>query len=462
MRIRTLLSILFALAVVVSVAYLTQHNRELLQLPFQLSALRSVPLYAALLLAFLAGFLPVVTILVVQTLKKDLALRRQRRFDREARSLRGSYRRAVDLQEDGQLARAAGELEAVLAEQPEDFGALLRYGEVLRRQGKVGEAVDVHRRASVLYPQSVAVLYQLAADYEAEGAPDVAEQIRERILRDFPGLGLAVLRRRRNAAVAAQDWETANRQQERIAALSQEAGESVDEGVDRGLQRGLEFQRGVELLDGDRYDEAAAVFERIVSEAADFIPAWILLGETASLRGDPGAAVAAWRRGWETTGSPVFLQRIEDYFIENEEPLEAIATLRDIIAKADDDLLPRFFLGQLYARLEMHDEALKALQAIRSRVRESPSLLYLLGRLHERRGEQARAINAYLQGFRLAKLTTRHCDCRICGTLYDNWQARCDRCGAWNTIELDFGAELAESDEPPTRPRPVWPVYDLQ
>ena len=56
-----------------------------------------------------------------------------------------------------------------------------------------------------------------------------------------------------------------------------------------------------------------------------------------------------------------FLQRIEAHFIELGEPVAAIECLRGVIAESDNDLLPRFFLGRLYYRLEMHEEALKVL-----------------------------------------------------------------------------------------------------
>ena len=348
MRVQTLLGILFALVGAIVVAYLTQQNTELLQQRFHLTEAGTVPVYSALIAVFLLGFLPVVTLLVVRTLKQDLASRRQRRFEREARSLQGGYRRAVDFQEDGQWQRAAAELEKVLADQPEDFSTLLRLGEVLRRQGKTEEALDVHRRATVLYPQSVAALYQLAADYEAEGSAGVAQEILDRVLRDFPGLGLQILKQRRDAAVARQEWTLAQRLQEGVESLESENGPPAGDADEQALRRGLAFERGVALLEDGRSDEAAAAFTAILEETPGFVPGRIMLGESRLLSDDSAAAVVEWRQGWLSTGSPTFLQRIEDHFIEREEPMQAIETLRRIIAEADNDQLPRFFLGKLY------------------------------------------------------------------------------------------------------------------
>lgn len=460
MRIQTLLGILFALVGSIVVAYLTQRNTELLRQPFAITDTGTVPVYAVLITVFLAGFLPVVTLLVIKTLRQDLASRRQRRFEREARSLQGSYRRAVDFQQDGQWQRAATELEAVLAEQPDDFGTLLRFGEVLRRQGRAAEALDVHRRASVLYPQSLAVLYQLAADYEATGSPEVSREIGDRITREFPGLGLRVFKARRTEAMAAQDWERAQRLQESIESLVGSDVVAAGDDEEVRVRRGLAFERGVGLLASEQPQEAAEIFAAILGETRAFVPARIMLGEARLASGDTAAAVVEWRQGWQATGSPIFLQRIEDHFIEREEPLQAIETLRRMIADADNDLLPRFFLCRLYARLEMHDEAFKVLAGIRDRVHESPTLLSLMGRLHERRQEPTQAGQAYRASLELAGLMEDRYRCAGCGADYPHWMARCDGCGHWNSVELHFEVEPVTSDEALARERPIWPVHD--
>ncbi len=462
MRVHTFLGILLALVGSLVVAYLAQQNNDLIRQPFQVTETWAVPVYVILLTAFLAGFLPVVTVLLVKTLKQDLATRRQRRFEREARSVQGSYRRAVDYLEDGQWHRAADELETVLSDQPEDFDTLLRSGVSLRQQGKIEEAIEVHRRASVLYPQSVAVLYHLAEDYSAQGSADVAREIHDRILRDFTGIGLRVLRQRRHQSLEAGDWATAERYQEGMITLEPDGLAGIVDEREESVRRGLRFEKGVELVDGERYQEAVTVFESILAASPGFKPAHIMLGEALAASGDPQAALSVWQRAWQTTGSPIFLQRIEDHFIEREEPLEAIETLHQIIAKADNDLMPRFFLGKLYARLEMHDEALRVLGSIRDRVHESPTLLYLMGRLYERRGEGVQAGQAFRRGLEESRLAADLYLCSVCRERYSQWLSRCGVCGNWGTIELQLDVEPVGSEDQILRERPVWPVYDTE
>jgi predicted Zn-dependent protease len=459
MRLRTFVGILVALLVVVAVSYLSHQNVELLSERFEITSERSIPLYGIVLAVFLLGFLPVVTVLLVKTLRGDLALRRERRLSREARSRSGSFRRALDFQADGQWSRASGELAALLGEQPEDFPTLLLHGEVLRHQGKVQEALEVHRRASVLYPHSVAVLYQLAEDYQVLGEVEVARQIRDRVLRDYPGIGLKVLRRRRNAALGGGEWKSASQLQEKIQTLLSDNEDTA--GVDRenGVRLGLAYQDAVSLLESRRVEEARETLRRLLDEEPRFVPAAIMLGEAAAVAGDDATALVEWRAGYESTGSPVFLQRIEDHFIENEKPLEAIETLHELIAEAGNDLLPRFFLGRLYYRLEMHAEALKALDGLGERIHSSPTYHLLLARIHERRGELRRAAESYLASVQEAGITAAEYSCGICRAKFSSWQDRCDLCGSWNSVEFDFEEEKISAEELGVRPRPVWAVY---
>jgi len=456
MRVRSFFALLFGVALAFVVAYHSKLNDALLSEPFRLGPQTTIPLWAAILCAFLAGFLPVGIALVADTLRHDLKQRRERRREREGESLLAAYRRAVDLEADGQLVPASHELESFLAGRPESFSGLLRYGAVLRELGRAGEAIDVHRRAAVLYPNSTAVLYELAEDHAAKGEPEVAEEIRSRIVRELPGSGLEVLRLRRADAVGRRDWSEATSLHERIVQMLGESGDTRALARDEVLGRGLEYQRGVALLEADRPDEAAELFGRILLHEPRFLPARIMFGEAELLAGRDGDAVSAWTSGYLETGSPIFLQRVEDHFIEREEPMAAIETLRRVISDAENDLLPRFYLGRLYHRLEMHEEAARVLAGLADRIRSSPTYHYLVGRIHERRGDLERAVESYVACLRQLDLGSAEYVCGVCRSRYGDWQDFCPRCRSWNSVELDFEEEKLTAGELGVQPVPVW------
>ena len=147
-----------------------------------------------------------------------------------------------------------------------------------------------------LYPRSVSLLYQLAADYRERGDVEVAREIEWRIVRDFPGFGLEVLRGRRGAALSAREFGTAGELHERIAQLLNESGDSAALARETSLAQGLDYQRGVRLLEQDRSAEAAAHLPAICWRASrgSFRRAscW---ARPSSSRTARRSAIAAWR-----------------------------------------------------------------------------------------------------------------------------------------------------------------------
>jgi tetratricopeptide (TPR) repeat protein len=451
---RTVAGLLSALLVVVLASFVSVLNRDLLVEPFHVTDRWSVPLWSVLLLVFLAGFLPVAVRLALQGARRDLDEREKRREQRESESLEHSFRRALDLRADGQIARATRELEVVLAERPDHFGALLLHGACLRQLGRHDEALLAHQRAAATAPRSVAALYELIGDYEARGDLVVAEETRNRILREFPDRGLAVLRHRRDAAMATSDWHEATRLQEEIDARLLALGESARSGPE--LRLGLTYRRGVALLEEDRPEDAAEIFAALLADHPQFLPARIMLGEARLLAGRPDDAVAEWRRGFETTRSPVFLRRIEDHFIEGAEPERAIECFRALAASGEKDLLPRFFLGRLYYRLEMLDEAFKVLEPLQARLEASPTFHFLLGRLHHRRGDVAHAARHYQTCARQLGAHAAEFVCRDCDRHFEDWRDRCEGCGAWGTIEMSFEEEHLSDEDLGLVRLPTW------
>jgi lipopolysaccharide biosynthesis regulator YciM len=442
MRFRTFAGVLGAIATAVAVAYVSNLNTELLSRRFLLTPELSIPVYGALLGVFMVGFLPAVAVLLTQRLRRDLADRRARRRSREERSLEGRFRRAVDFAVDGQWDRAAGELDSVLTERPEDFSSILLQGEAMRRAGRAEEAIEVHRRASVLYPRSSSLLYRLAVDYRSAGEEAVAEQVCDRILRDFPALGLDVLRARRKLALEEREWREAERLQERIVGLLEGSRLGPDEAAaERAVRLGLAYQRAVEDLENDRFEEVGRGLEALLAEEPLFLPALLLRGELERMQGREEMAVERWRQGFAVSGTPLFLQRIEDHFIEREQPMEAIDQLYAIINESEPDLLPRFFLGRLFFRLEMHEEALKSLADLSDEIRISPSYHLLRAQVHHRRGELSEALSHYVAGAEQAGVTSAGFICRVCGERSTDWRACCPNCCSWNAVDLDLTLE---------------------
>jgi lipopolysaccharide biosynthesis regulator YciM len=211
----------------------------------------------------------------------------------------------------------------------------------------------------------------------------------------------------------------------------------------------------VEALEAGKAKEAASTLRKLVKENPRFIPAHVALGEALRAQGLAAEGVEAWFQGFETTGSPIFLTVLEDHFLAQEQPLAAIEALKRCVARARKDTIPRFYLGKLFFRLEMLDDAGAILQSLEGRASYAPTLHYLLGRIHERRRNPREAAIEYRKVIKEMELVQLEYRCNVCGTTRADWAPRCPDCGDWNTIEVDFREDIS-FEELGLSPAPVY------
>jgi tetratricopeptide (TPR) repeat protein len=151
--------------------------------------------------------------------------------------------------------------------------------------------------------------------------------------------------------------------------------------------------------------------------------------------------VEAWEEGYQATGHPIFLTTIEDHFLKEEQPRKAIEALKGAVWRSKKDVLPRFFLGKLYFRLEMLDEALGEFSRLKNRVAYFPALHYHLAKILERHGNYREAIRELEILLVQAEALKVEYVCTTCSKRFPSWSERCERCGEWNSIVVDFREE---------------------
>jgi len=142
----------------------------------------------------------------------------------------------------------------------------------------------------------------------------------------------------------------------------------------------------------------------------------------------------------------VLLTTLENHFLSRERPERAIEIFRHAVSTSRPDTLPRFFLGKLFYRLEMVDEALAEFSALRDRASYTPTLSYYLARILERRGRHAEANSHYRRIIREGQLLSTQYRCLSCDSRYDIWVDRCTSCGQWNTVHVDIREDVSLED----------------
>ncbi len=143
-----------------------------------------------------------------------------------------------------------------------------------------------------------------------------------------------------------------------------------------------------------------------------------------------------WQEGYQKLGKSIFLSRLEDLYMEAQDPSTLLAFYRSALLEKNDDLMLRLFYGKLCLRLEMVDEAVEHLHAVESAGVESPQLHLLLAEAHRRRDRIDEAISEYQNALGIDSRLRLGYVCEACGETASEWTSRCPACGAWDSASL--------------------------
>ena len=439
MKIRTVLYLMFGAVIVIVLSILYVTNQGILDSQLILSRGIRFPVWFALLLASGVSMLVPLLFGVLRDLRRmlgDLTARRQARSRQEAEE---RYLRGVESMLNGREEKALEHFDAALLIEPNHFDALIKGGEVLRALRRHGEAIEYHRRAARVKENDLYPLYSLVSDYEESGALDNAKAVLNRIIELNPKRSLAAYRKYRALCISGGEWEKAWEIQQSIEKQLVELGRSSKSEKKHHL--GIRYMLAQRLQEQGKTREAIGILRRLVGMEPSFIPGRLALGKTLLALHQPEEAVEVWEKGYEATGHPVFLTTIEDHYLSLEQPRRAIEALKSAIWKSQKDIIPRFFLGKLYYRLEMIDEALQQFSQMKGRVTYFPALHYHLAKIMERQGHLREALKELELVLRQAEVLKVEYACATCSRKYPAWIDYCDRCGEWNSVAVDFQEE---------------------
>ena len=457
MKVRTLLYVLVAMGVALAMMMLFVANRAvLIEHTFHFWGGIDLPVGLTMIMFLVAGVLITLLAGLTREASKMMDGWRLRKASRTNEEIEEEYARGLAAVLEGRDDEALRHFRAVLERDSRHFNTLLKTGEVLRAQERYDEAIEYHRKAHHLKDDDTRPLYALVDDYEAKGDLERARTVLGRIIA-IKKDSISAWRKLRWLHMKERNWTKAlaahSRAEKRL-----HARDPQDTTDDRfGL--GIRFEIASDLLAGGKPKEAVAALRKLLKDEPQFIPASVRLGEALRAQGFDTEAVEAWNQGFETTGSPIFLTVLEEHFLEQEQPLAAIEALKRCVARARKDTLPRFYLGKLFFRLEMLDDALAILQALDGRASYAPTLHYLLGRIHERRRNWRDAASEYRRVIKEMELVQLEYRCRACRETRGDWAPRCGRCGEWNTVEVDFREEIS-LEELGLAPAPVYSTRD--
>lgn len=354
------------------------------------------------------------------------------RSEKKQREISTIYREGVGRLLSGDLKKARGLLNKALERDPKRVDTLIALASLASQEGNPSEGLELLRKAGEIDPKSIEVLFKTAVIQEETGKDEEAmASYRELIAREKDNR--KALRSLRDLQIKHDQWQDALESQRQVLKAGPGANRIADE---KELFLYLRYEVARQAISNGSPESAKSELKDILRQLATFAPAKVSLGDAyaAMNRGDD--AVKTWQEGYKTLGKGIFLERLEDYFMEKEDPSSLLGFFRGQVLEQGEDLMFRLFYGKLCLRLEMVDEAKEQLQAVESSGIESPQVHLLLAETYRRCKEPELAINEYQKALGISKRLHLNFACEKCQHVTTEWNSRCPACGEWNTTSL--------------------------
>jgi lipopolysaccharide biosynthesis regulator YciM len=400
----------------------------------------SIKLQSVILITFLLGFLLNVLYTGIMEIIRLVRGLNDSADTRLVKRISERMQDARDLVAHGLPREAKVILESILEQRKEHIPARILLGEILLKTGSADEAVKLFESLCEDEPDQIEARYQLAEALMAVRNPEASLAVLKKLAADQPKKALRAWRRLRALHMEGQRWEEALEAHKKLTTLF---ANELTQG-EKAQGSALAYQAGMAKVEADQFKDAAQIFQQVIKDEPDFVPAYLRLGRCMILQDQEAQGLEILLEGFRKTGEGTFLQELEDYFIQLGRPEDGLALMRRVAATSRHSTTAKFFLGKMLYRLEILDEALDLFQEVRSQVVYSPILFFFMAKIHSRRARLDAALNEYRQLLRNLGILKLRYECAVCGHRTQDFSDRCDSCGSWNSSHFMF----KESDLP--------------
>lgn len=351
------------------------------------------------------------------------------------------YRSGVGRLLSGDLKKARTLLKKALDRDPKRVDSHLALASVALQEGNTQEGIELLQKARKLDPKGIEVLFKLAATYEEQDKHTEAMAVYKELLGSDADNRKA-MRALRDIQIKLDNWQEALTLQKRILKVTS-SGPKVDTEKKIMLQLRYEVARQA-LEEGDR-DQAIDTCRDIIKQDAAFTPARVTLGDAYRGADRINDAVKVYQEGYRALKKSIFLSRLEDLYINAEDPAALLAFYHSQMEADDKDLLLKLYLARLYLRLEMVDEAMQHLSDLESTGIEFTKLHLLLAEAQRRRNHTEDAIIEYQKALNIDSHLNLGFVCESCSASFTQWHSRCPQCHSWDTLILPERKQIQDA-----------------
>lgn len=422
------------IALVIVVMLLREFNPGIITVNLLPSKSYDISKSAFFLLSLAVGGGIIFLLYLLRDVKRFLRGLRVQREQKKRLKIQELYTKGLNSLLAKRNAEAITFFQKVLAIDPNHVNTLLRMGISQLREKNPTEAVLLHQKAMSLDPDNQEVMFSLAADYEEAKRFDDALAMYTKII-SKDSSNLTALIKMRDLYQRLNQWDELSETQRKLLAGPLMPSEQE---VEHRRLVGFRYEMGRSLLEAGDLERARKIFRGVIKLDKDFIPAFLGLGEVYLEEGKVIDAAELWEKAYKITSSTLLLLRLEDLYLKQGEPGKAIEIYTKSVHWKPQDNSLKFFLGKLYYRLEMIDEAFEILSTVDWGDKDFPDVHKLLGNIYLRRGSLGLAASEFKKALGFKKQIIIPYVCSNCELRTTDWSGRCPNCGKWNTFGINL------------------------
>ncbi|MBS1127228.1 MAG: tetratricopeptide repeat protein [Nitrospirae bacterium] len=417
---------------VVALFAINNHEVTTIKIPF--GSVYEIPKIALILFSSGIGFLATLFLFAIRDTKKFIDNWQYQKKQKQDTKVQELYSKALNALLGRNEESASAALEDILKEKPDHIDALLRLGDIAAVEDDYQKANTYYQKAKNIQPKKLETLFALEGLMEKTARWTEAMKYLEHIL-DIDDSNLTAMYKKRGILERQGRWDDLVYLQKAI--LKHEHSEKDKKRENQNLV-GYKYEYGRHSIENNQLEKAKKAFKTVLRLEKDFLPAILGLAEVLLIEGDSEEAVNLLEKSYDNTHSIIVLARLEDHLISLGEPSRLIRIYKNSISKKPNDPVTKFFLGKLFYRLEMIDDAFETLTGIDTAGVLYPELHQVLGNLYMRKNQCEKAVLEFKKAVDIKfSLQLSYC-CKQCGYTADDWSGRCPDCKLWGTYQFNL------------------------
>jgi len=436
------LTVFFIILFLAIVGILAFYNQGSVEIRLWKDITYNVPIIGLIMFSAAFGIISMSIIIAIRDIKRYLESWKIQRRQKKEQKIRDTFMRAMDAYYVSRLEDATELFTKVLEDAPDHFEALMRLGDIHRRNRDLRSAEELYLRAKEVRPKSMEVMISLIEIAEESKKWQEALKYLDEIL-SVDGDNIMALKKKRKIYEGLGKWDEAIEVQNKLLKCKLPDEEEAEE--NRILQC-YKYESAKKLIKDGEPERGIKILKGLLKSNEGFVPAYITLSDAYTKSNNTRDAESILLKGYETTSSLVILSRLEEYYISQGEPGKIIDLYQKAIQNDRNDWRLHYLLAKLYYRLEMIDYAYEKVNEIDMSSFNLPGLHALYGCILERRAEHDKALAEIKKAINIEDIIKVPYCCGSCKFTSDEYTDRCPKCGKWDTFLLDVN-EICQKKE---------------